>query len=68
VGLAAWDVHRAKIFGRCERSMGIAPFDRLVAQIMRTAPYCDARRVYFSIVQRKVHGAADDQPARGRAA
>src|SRR5881396_3985829 len=26
--LAAWDVHRAKLFGRCEAKSGIAPFDR----------------------------------------
>jgi hypothetical protein len=31
--LAALDVHRAKLFGRCERKSGIAPFDRLVAQV-----------------------------------
>jgi hypothetical protein len=39
--LAAWDVHRAKLFGRCEPSTGIAPFGRLVAQVMaasRTPP------------------------------
>jgi hypothetical protein len=23
--LAAWDVHRAKLFGRCEKKSGIAP-------------------------------------------
>jgi hypothetical protein len=28
-------LHRAKLFGRCERKTGIAPFDRLVAQVMR---------------------------------
>lgn len=28
--LAAWDIRRAKIFGRCEEKNGIAPFDRLV--------------------------------------
>lgn len=28
--LAALDVHRAKLFGRCERTTGIVPFDRLV--------------------------------------
>jgi hypothetical protein len=33
--IAAWDVHRAKLFGRCERKTGIAPFNRLVAQVMR---------------------------------
>lgn len=32
--LAAWDVHRAKLFGRCEATTGIAPFDRLVAAVM----------------------------------
>ena len=25
--LAAWDVHRARLFGRCERKTGIVPFD-----------------------------------------
>jgi hypothetical protein len=30
----AWDVHRARLFGRCERKTGIAPFERLVAQVM----------------------------------
>ena len=29
------DVHRAKVFGRCESSTGIAPFKRLVDQVMR---------------------------------
>ena len=37
--LAALDVHRAKVFGRCEQSSGIAPFDRLVAQVMTQPPY-----------------------------
>src|SRR5260370_41778327 len=32
--LAAWDCHRAKLFGRCEPRTGIAPFDRLVEQVM----------------------------------
>jgi len=32
--LAAWDVHRAKLFGRCEPTTGIEPFERLVAQVM----------------------------------
>lgn len=27
--LAAWDVRRAKIFGRCESTTGIVPFERL---------------------------------------
>ena len=41
--LAAWDVHRAKVFGRCEPTTGIAPFDRLVDQVMSQAPYDQAR-------------------------
>jgi hypothetical protein len=28
VYLAAWDVHRAQVFGRCELQNGIAPVDR----------------------------------------
>ena len=45
--LAALDVHRAKVFGRCEAKSGIAPFDRLVAQVMRQPPYNRARRVFW---------------------
>ena len=45
--LAAWDVRRAKVFGRCEPKTGIAPFDRLVAQVMNQEPYRSARRVFW---------------------
>ena len=45
--LAALDVHRAKVFGRCERKSGIAPFERLVDQVMRQPPYNQARRVFW---------------------
>lgn len=31
--LAAWDVHQARLFGRCEPTTGIEPFGRLVAQV-----------------------------------
>lgn len=47
--LAAWDVHRAKLFGRCEETTGIAPFGRLVDQVMKTQPYATARRVYWVV-------------------
>ncbi len=47
--LAAWDVHRAKVFGRCERQSGIGPFDRLVEQVMTQAPYQRARRVFWIV-------------------
>ncbi len=45
--LAALDVHRAKVFGRCEATTGIAPFERLVDQVMSQAPYNTARRVFW---------------------
>jgi hypothetical protein len=45
--LAALDVHRAKLFGRCEQKTGIAPFGRLLAQVMTQPPYQDARRVFW---------------------
>ena len=47
--LAALDVHRAKVFGRCEARTGIAPFDRLVDQVMTRPPYNDARRVFWIV-------------------
>lgn len=45
--LAALDVHRAKVFGRCEKTTGIDPFSRLVDQVMSQTPYRDARRVFW---------------------
>jgi len=40
--LAAWDVRRAKVFGRCEQTTGIDPFQRLVDQVMSQEPYRSA--------------------------
>ena len=45
--LAAWDVRRAKIHGRCELKTGIAPFERLVEQVMCREPYRSAGRVFW---------------------
>lgn len=45
--LAALDVHRAKVFGRCETTTGIAPFMQLVDQVMRQPPYDRAHRVFW---------------------
>jgi hypothetical protein len=53
--LAALDVHRAKIFGRCETHSGIASFDRLVDQVMRRRPYCEARRVFWIVDNGSAH-------------
>ena len=49
VYLAAWDVNRAKVFGRCEGKSGIASFDRLVEQVMSQEPYLSAERVFWVI-------------------
>ncbi len=45
--MAAWDVRRAKVHGRCERKTGIAPFERLVDQVMSQEPYRSAPRVFW---------------------
>jgi hypothetical protein len=47
--LAAWDVRRGGVFGRCEPKGGMAPFDRLVEQVMTTEPYVSARRVFWIV-------------------
>lgn len=47
--LAAWDVKRARVFGRREDSTGIEPFSRLVQQVMSQEPYCSARRVFWIV-------------------
>jgi hypothetical protein len=49
VYFAAWDVGRAKIFGRCEPHSGIQPFDRLVGLVMSEQPYRSAKRVFCVI-------------------
>lgn len=47
--LAAWDVRRGKVFGRCEHTTGIKPFERLVRQVMSQEPYRSARRVFWIV-------------------
>lgn len=47
--LAAWDVRRAKVYGRLEHASGIKPFERLVDQVMREEPYCSAKRVFWIV-------------------
>ena len=47
--LAAWDVGRGVVFGRCEAKTGIAAFGRLVDQVMPQAPYCHAERVFWIV-------------------
>src|SRR4051794_7875655 len=45
--LAAWDVHRGQVTGRCEDTTGIEPFSRLVEQVMTAQPYASADRVFW---------------------
>ena len=45
--LAAWDVHRGQVIGRCEDTTGIEPFARLVEQVMTMEPYASADHVYW---------------------
>ena len=60
--LAAWDVHRGRIAGRCEDTTGIAPFARLAEQVMTTEPYASADRVFWIVDNGSSHrGAASIQ-------
>jgi hypothetical protein len=47
--LAAYDVHHARVFGRCAPSTGIAPFMALVEQVMTQQPYASAKRVFWVV-------------------
>ena len=47
--LAAYDVHRAKIYGRCDPTTGIEPFTALVEQVMTQEPYASADRVFWVV-------------------
>ena len=47
--LAAYDVHRAKVHGRCEPTTGIVPFMALVEQVMTQEPYASAKRVFWIV-------------------
>ncbi len=56
--LAAWDVHRGQVTGRCEHTTGIAPFSRLVSQIMTSEPYASADRVFWIVDNGSSHRGA----------
>ena len=64
--LAAWDVRRGQVMGRCEDTTGIAPFARLVAQVMTAEPYASADRVFWITDNGSSHrgAAAVDRMAR----
>jgi transposase len=65
--LAAWDVHRAVAFGRCEPKTGKAAFGRLVDDVMDQEPYRSARRVFWIVDNGSSHRgdrAAEELQAR----
>ncbi len=65
--LAAWDVHRAVVFGRCEPKTGKAAFGRLVDAVMGQEPYRSARRVFWIVDNGSSHRgqrAAEELQAR----
>jgi len=47
--LAAYDVHHARVIGRCAATTGIAPFTALVTQVMTSEPYASADRVFWVV-------------------
>jgi hypothetical protein len=65
--LAAWDVHRGMIMGRCEKKTGIQPFGLLVDQVLEREPYADATRLFFIVDNGSSHrGKASIVRMRGR--
>jgi transposase len=56
--LAAWDVHRGQVTGRCEHTTGIAPFSRLAEQVMTSEPYASADRVFWIVDNGSSHRGA----------
>ena len=47
--LAAYDVYRGRVFGRCDTTTGIAAFTALVDQVMSQEPYASATRVFWIV-------------------
>ena len=65
--LAAWDVHRGQVIGRCEPTTGIAPFSRLVKQVMTREPYASADRVFWIVDNGSSHRGAASVTRMARA-
>lgn len=53
--LAAWDVHRARLFGRVVSRATSESFDSLVADVMVTEPYHSATRVFWVVDNGTIH-------------
>jgi DDE superfamily endonuclease len=56
--LAAWDVRRGYVMGRCEAKTGIASFGRLVEQVLIQEPYRSARRLFWVVDNGSSHRGA----------
>jgi len=63
--LAAWDVRRGYVMGRCEATTGIEPFGRLVKQVLAEEPYRSGERLFWIVDNGSSHrGAASKQRLR----
>ena len=63
--LAAWDVRRGYVMGRCELTTGIAPFGRLVKQVLAEEPYRSGERLFWIVDNGSSHrGAASKKRLR----
>ena len=56
--LAAWDVHRGYVIGRCEPTTGIEPFGRLVNQVLVEEPYRSGTRLFWIVDNGSSHRGA----------
>jgi hypothetical protein len=56
--LAAWDVRRGYVMGRCEQRTGIKPFGRLVHQVLAEEPYRSSERLFWSVDNGSSHRGA----------
>ena len=53
--IAAWDVHRAALFGRVSAKISMLAFDAVVAEVMEQEPYRSARRVFWVVDNGTIH-------------
>jgi hypothetical protein len=56
--LAAWDVRRGHVMGRCEPTTGIAPLGRLGNQVLAEEPYRSGERRFWSVDNGSSHRGA----------
>ena len=53
--IAAWDVHRAALFGQVSAKISMLAFDAVVAEVMDQEPYRSARRVFWVVDNGTIH-------------